>query len=390
MKSSSRRETKKLSPIPEVNYDSSIGSYKFSKIESALLSKLKKVREKIEKDNDIYINKEHEELCYYYNKYQEVLKKNKIINKEVFFDSVDDGITKNNQISKLESEKINFVKYYIKEVISYNEYNHKFINKIQKYMDVNVINAFIKEQSSFIKSLSIREIYNLKNYTHKGDVLIVDFITGKFNKSNLSINYQIDTLLYFQFLDYFKENPEFYGEMVDTSSPKTFLKFLHSNYLSFSDEIFNEAISNYIMELSEIFKKAPRTKEVIYAYRGVKDNYISKEVSKNKTRGVFTSNRFTSVSLFAEMAIKYFTDMNNILYEIKIEKGMPVIFIDSISFHKGENEILLPINSSFYIDYALKKIRYYKDKTGIICYDKSNSLSREFNITSLVYYNSNI
>ena len=108
MKSSSRRETKKLSPIPEVNYDSSIGSYKFSKIESALLSKLKKVREKIEKDNDIYINKEHEELCYYYNKYQEVLKKNKIINKEVFFDSVDDGITKNNQISKLESGKINF------------------------------------------------------------------------------------------------------------------------------------------------------------------------------------------------------------------------------------------------------------------------------------------
>jgi hypothetical protein len=386
MKSSSRGEKKRLSPIQEVSYDSSIGSYKFSRIESALLSKLKKVREKIEKDNDIYINKEHEELCYYYNKYQELLKKNKITNKEVFFDSIDDGITMTNQISKLESGTINFVKYYIKDIISYNEYNHKFINKIQKFINIDVINDFIKEQSAFIKSLNIREIYNLKNYTHKGDVLIVNYITGKFTKNSLNINYNVETLLYFQFLDYFKENPEFNGSIVDTSNPKKFLNFLHGSYLLFPNEIFNEVISNYIRELLEIFEKAPKTKEVMYVYRGVKDNYISKEVSKNKTRGIFTSNRFTSVSLFAETAIKSFTNMNNILYEIKIEKGMPVIFIDSISLHKGEYEVLIPINASFYIDYALKKVKYYKDKTGILCNDKVGSLSREFNITSLVHF----
>jgi len=219
---------------------------------------------------------------------------------------------------------------------------------------------------------------------------MVEFINKTFSIEFLIIDYNTSSLLYFQFLDYFSHNRIFNDKEVNIDNSQEFLKFIKSNYKTFSTDIYNQVIAFYIQELIEIFKKAPKTKEVMYVYRVVKDNYISKEVSKNKTRGVFTSNRFTSVSLFAEIAIKYFTNMNNILYEIKIEKGMPVIFIDSISLHKGENEILLPFNSSFYIDYALKKIRYYKDKTGIICYDKSSSHSREFNITSLVYYNSNI
>jgi hypothetical protein len=55
-------------------------------------------------------------------------------------------------------------------VLKYNEYNKKFINKIQNYIDVKNLQDFLQMQSNFLESLSMREIYTLKYYTYHGDI----------------------------------------------------------------------------------------------------------------------------------------------------------------------------------------------------------------------------
>jgi hypothetical protein len=353
----------------------------FVSVSKSLMGKLEKVRNKIKEDNDIYISKEHELVCYYYDKYKELVDKIKMVEKKINLEYLTDNIDINSQQNFLEKDTIEFKKKTSKIVIDYNEYNHKFINKIQRIINIDHLNELLQQQDDFIKSLSVRELYNLKHYTYQGDKIIVEFINKTFSIDFLKIDYNNSTLLYFQFLDYFSHNPIFNGKDVNINDSQEFLKFINSNYKTFSIDIYNQVISAYIHELNEIFKKAPKTKEVMYVYRGVKDNYISKEVSKNKTRGFFVSNRFTSTSLFLKSAIG-FIGQDSVLYEIKIEKGLPVIFLNGITFITEEFEILLPINSTFYIDYALKTENYYHNK-NLICNENKDSI--EIKMTSLVY-----
>ena len=56
-----------------------------SRVSNALLSKLSKVREKINRDNDIYISEEHREICHYYKKYEEMLSTIQMTEKKITF-----------------------------------------------------------------------------------------------------------------------------------------------------------------------------------------------------------------------------------------------------------------------------------------------------------------
>jgi hypothetical protein len=379
------KKSKDINITSLIYYDTKLTATRkssFVSVSKSLMGKLEKVRNKIKEDNDIYTSKEHALVCYHYNKYQELADKIKMVEKKINLEYLTDNINTNSQQNFLEKDKIDFKKKSSEIVIGYNEYNHKFINRIQRIINFNHLNELLQEQDEFIKSLSIRELYNLKHYTYQGDKLIVEFINKTFSIEFLEINYNISTLLYFQFLDYFSHNPVFKDKQVDLDDTKEFLKFIYINYKNFSNDIYNQVITSYIQELNEIFKKAPKTKEVMYVYRGVKDNYISKEVSKNKSKGFFVSNRFTSTSLLLSSAITFIKTPDSVLYEIKIEKGLPVIFLNGISFISNEFEILLPINSTFYIDYALKIETYYNNK-NLICNENKNS--KEIKMTSLVY-----
>ncbi len=379
------KRSKNINITSLVYYDSKLTRTRkssFVSVSKSLMEKLEKVRNKIKEDNDIYISKEHELVCYYYNKFQELADTIKMIEKKINIEYLTDNIEFGFQQKFLEKDKIDFKNKTSEIVIGYNEYNHKFINRIQRIINFNHINEFLHDQDEFIKSLSIRELYNLKHYTYQGDKLIVEFINKKFSIEFLDINYNSSTLLYFQFLDYFSHNPIFEGQQVNIDNSQEFLRFISRNFKKFSIDIYNQAITSYIHELNEIFKKAPKTKEILYVYRGVNDNYISKEVSKNKSRGFFVSNRFTSTTLFLASAINFIKTQDSVLYEIKIEKGLPVIFLNGISFINQEFEVLLPINSTFYIDYALKIENYYHNK-NLICNDSKNI--KEIKITSLVY-----
>lgn len=361
-------------------------------VSKSLLGKLEKVRKKIKEDNDIYISKEHQEVCEHYHKYLEykdqiIMKKNSLIIKYMNHTpvtSLEHHKVIDNYLENKPNDDFKEVSYKIE--MDYNQFNHKFINGVERIFNQSDIDEFLNDQNDFFKSLNTREIYNLKNYTFMGDKIIVEFITNLFSIDLLYIDYSYSTLFFFQFHDYFSLNPIYNDTPVNTSNSHDFINFLKLNYKSFSSDIYNYVISSYIDELNKIFKKAPKAKEVMYVYRGVKDNYISKEVSRNKSRGLFISNRFTSTSLFVSSAKGFMRDDDNsVLYEIKIEKGCPLIFLEGISLAKGEYEILLPMNSKFYIDYAVKKGFFYTNPNVICDIKTGNRNGEEIIITSLVY-----
>jgi hypothetical protein len=61
---------------------SDISKYKSTSIGRALITKLQKVRRKINEDNDIYISKIHKDICDNFNKYNELLS---LSNKNEFY-----------------------------------------------------------------------------------------------------------------------------------------------------------------------------------------------------------------------------------------------------------------------------------------------------------------
>lgn len=359
-----------------------------SNIKKKLLAKLEKIRNKLKQEKDIYISKEHEEICEYFNKYHQLKLKIIAKYKSIKFESADDSINlanSNTKLLKFRKEGINKIPFKNKPIevfLSYNQYNKKFINKFQKIIDIDYFKDFIKEQDKFIKSLSIREIYNIKAYTFNGDTIINSYINNTLDISKVDLDINARCIFFFQFLDYFTSNPIYKGANVPITNDIEFIAFIKNNYKKFDIAIYIHVINQYIKEMKAIFDKAPRNKKKFFVYRGVNDNYISNEVSQKKTRGYFTSNRFISTSLVFNVAVGFSKKDVRIVYEIAIEEGVPVIFIQGISYIKGEIEILLPINSTFYIEYALKKDTYYRD-TNEICY---TTAKKNINIVSLSYF----
>ena len=222
----------------------------------------------------------------------------------------------------------------------------------------------------------MRELSNLKSYIDDGYIYIQKWINKEFNISD--INYNKSIFLYFQFLDYFTSNPIFNGINSNYNNHTRFLDFIKNNYTNFTLEIYEYSIKLYIEELNKLFKKAPRTKEIIYIYSYTNDNYISKKVSKNKSLGYYISDNFITGSIFPNKLLELLTSPEDLIYEIKLEKDIPVIFLKGIVNDKySKNEIILPMKSTFYIEYANKKIKYSDDVKSICAF-------KELNMTSLV------
>jgi len=362
-------------------------------INEKLKYKLEKIREKIKKDKDIYISKEHEDICFYYKKYKEYLKIKK--NKKITFSYLDDKIYYDNSKKyfltlRKTNKNISFAKKNISIEITYNPINKSFINKLQKTVDIDYIQSIFKEQDKFFKSLSVREVFNLKHYTFHGDNVLNSYINNTLNISNINIDYNNETTFFYQFLDYFIANPIYNGNKVPIDDDEKFIDFLKNNYYKFDMSIYTYILNLYIKEIKAIFDKAPKNKQKFYVYRGVNDNYISKKVAQNKSKGYFTSDRYVSTSLFINEALRFIGNGNdNIIYEIAIEPNVPIIFMQSISYVKNEFEVLLPINSTFFIEYALKKRTLFTDKS-LICFDsKDEKGTKTINMTCLSYFDYN-
>jgi hypothetical protein len=64
---------------------------------------------------------------------------------------------------------------------------------------------------------------------------------------------------------------------------------------------------------------------------------------------------------------------------VKLSAGCKAILIDNISGYEEEDEILLPFNTKYYIDYARHSINYYKN--NIICPDET--MAKKITVTDL-------
>ncbi len=359
-------------------------------ITSKLLLKLEKARKIITEDNDIYINKEHELMCQYYKQMLELKSKVSLQNKQIELNYKKNVInhTENNTFQQkyADRQKLDFVNTTYTYEMKYNDYNKKFVNKMQQFLNIDNIQSFLDQQSAFLQSLSLREIYCLKYYTYHGDVYVNAFLDGTFTPQIIqsigdSIIDEGSDLCYFfyQFLDYFTMN-KFYNDIeVNIQDNEQFIEFLSENYLSFNEKIYNFVFSQYINDMKGIFDKAPLTNHRIILYRGIKDNYILQK----SNRGFYKTNHISSTSLFAEVAFSYTRSKNRMMLKVIVDKGLPIIFLEGITISPKEFEVILPINATLYIDHAKKPINFFRKKDTVICPNVDND--DVVNMTTIMY-----
>jgi hypothetical protein len=130
----------------------------------------------------------------------------------------------------------------------------------------------------------------------------------------------------------------------------------------------------YIRDINNIFEKCPSVKKTLVIYRGSNDDYYL----KNSTRGVHITKTLSSHTLNPKVAIGY-ADIKCCIMRVKLSAGCKAILIDNISGYEEEDEILLPFNTKYYIDYARHSINYYKN--NIICPDET--MSKKITVTDL-------
>lgn len=356
-----------------------------SSVNASLLNSLYRARKNIERNKDIYMDAEHELLCEYYRKYQELSKQfqNDKIKIEYNTFKIDKHILSDSHDIP---DEIIYKEYTLKYEVFYNKYNKKFINNLYVLTNPKDYEEWVKEQNRFIKSLTPEEIYTLRCHTHDGDIIINYFI-----RNNMKIDKDIDIagnenqrkstlivkkgqfnsnrnyiLFYYQIKEYlYKRDAE-----LSKLSRIELEEYIKKNYKDFD---WNSILLLYIRDINNIFKKCPEVKKTLVIYRGSYDDYYLKKSS----RGIYVVDTLTSHTLNPKIAVGY-SGIDCCVMRVKLSKGSKAILIDNISGYE-EEEILLPFNTKYYIDYPRHSINYYKN--NIICPDETQA--RKLMVTDL-------
>lgn len=345
-------------------------------IKTSLMNTLYRARKNIERNKDIYLDSEHELLCEYYKKYQELSKQFQNEKIKISYDTfkIDKHIL---SVSHDTKDEIIFKDYKINYETFHNKYNKKFINELYVITNPTDYESWIEEQNRFIKSLTPEEIYTLRCHTHDGDIIVNYFIRNNFiiDKDIDSVGYENERkstlivektqfnsnrdyiLFYYQIKEYlFNTKKE-----ITKLSRIDFEKYIIANYNNFE---WNKILLLYIRDIKNIFKKCPVVKKPIVIYRGSNDDYFL----KNSSRGKYIAKTLTSNTLNPKVAIGY-SGIDCCTMRVKLSKGCSAILIDNISAYEGEDEILLPFNTKYQIDYARHSINHYKN--NVICPDET-------------------
>lgn len=356
-----------------------------SSVNTSLLNSLYRARKNIERNKDIYVDSEHELLCEYYRKYQELSKQFQNDKMKIEYNTfkIDKHILSD---SHNKADEIIYKEYTLKYEVFYNKYNKKFINNLYVLTNPTDYEEWVKEQNRFITSLTPEEIYTLRCHTHDGDIIINYFI-----RNNMKIDKDIDIvgnenqrkstlivkkgqfnsnrnyiLFYYQIKEYLYKTSDELSKL----SRIELEEYIKKNYKDFD---WNSILLLYIRDINNIFKKCPEVKKTLVIYRGSFDDYYLKKSS----RGIYVVNTLTSHTLNPKVAVGY-SGIDCCVMRVKLSKGSKAILIDNISGYE-EEEILLPFNTKYYIDYARHSINYYKN--NIICPDESQA--RKLMVTDL-------
>ena len=196
------------------------------------------------------------------------------------------------------------------------------------------------------------------NENQRKSTLIVK--KGQFNSNR---NY---ILFYYQIKEYlYKRHAE-----LSKLSRIELEEYIKKNYKDFD---WNSILLLYIHDINNIFKKCPEVKKTLVIYRGSYDDYYLKKSS----RGIYVVDTLTSHTLNPKIAVGY-SGIDCCVMRVKLSKGSKAILIDNISGYE-EEEILLPFNTKYYIDYPRHSINYYR--SNVICPEEA--LAKKLMVTDL-------
>jgi hypothetical protein len=227
-------------------------------------------------------------------------------------------------------------------------------------------NDWIIQSINYIKGLNYEDIFTLYGYSHNGDEFSNKYLIGN-NQSylefvNTHINYdsfeRYSTKyfpLFFQLLNLLNkykeddivnlgEDPAFIRKIKKTNKAKDKYNLLIKNLDNIQINIIKEATSQYIKDLDRIIKNGPPLSHDVVLYRGVKDKYYYPDPN-NK---IFVNNTFMSTSYTIFNAYE-FANTECCVKKIFCKAGTPAIFLECITSHPTENEILLGLNNKFEI-----------------------------------------
>jgi hypothetical protein len=134
-------------------------------------------------------------------------------------------------------------------------------------------------------------------------------------------------------------------------------EYIKAEYNTFD---WSKILLLYIRDINNIFEKCPSVRKTLVIYRGSNDDYYL----KNSTHGVHITKTLSSHTLNPKVAIGY-ANIQCCIMRVKLSAGCKAILIDNISGYEEEDEILLPFNTKYYIDFARHSINYYKN--NLIC-----------------------
>lgn len=134
-------------------------------------------------------------------------------------------------------------------------------------------------------------------------------------------------------------------------------EFFNKNYAKMSNQfILGRLLKSYVDELQKIIENAPRLGKNILTYRGSKDeDFLEAGILSFINRG------FSSTSLKLSIALgftKEYYGLRCCVYDIDIDKSVPVLYIASVSKFPSEEEVLISSNVLYERDIAVSTVKH--------------------------------
>lgn len=214
-------------------------------------------------------------------------------------------------------------------------------NLLDRYSIPN-LTGFLNNNQVYLEGLSSRQRIVLSGYTSKGDELVNMYMKNE----TKDLEEYILTYWGGWNVDYTR-NPLYY-QLRDLGCPEN----AHAACFwtlqkdpSLLIKTFMSAIKSYISELTEIFNKSPKLTSPITVFRGVKNTYY-----KTTNSDIFQNKDFMSTTLSPKVALRFMNSASNCCFkQINLIPGARAIFIEPLSRHPEEFEILLPPGNRFVI-----------------------------------------
>jgi hypothetical protein len=132
-------------------------------------------------------------------------------------------------------------------------------------------------------------------------------------------------------------------------------EFFNKNYAKMSNQfILGRLLKSYVEELQNIIENAPRLGKNLRTYRGSKnEDFLEPGILSFINRG------FSSTSLNLSVALGFTKEYYGVrccVYDIDIDKSVPVLYIASVSKFPDEEEVLISSNVLYERDIAVSTI----------------------------------